>query len=46
MSECQTAFEELKLVLSTPPVFALPDKKGTFILDTDACKTDIGDVLS
>lgn len=45
-SECQTAFEELKLALTTPPVLALPDEHGTFILDTDACETSIGAVLS
>jgi len=44
--ECQEAFEQLKRALSTPPILALPNDEGTFVLDTDAAESSIGAVLS
>ena len=46
LTECQEAFEKLKEVLSTPPILALPNDEGTFVLDTDAAESSIGAVLS
>ena len=40
--EQQTAFEKLKSALQTTPVLAIPDKTGTFVLDTDASDKAIG----
>jgi hypothetical protein len=40
--EQQTAFEKLKSALQTTPVLAIPDKTGTFLLDTDASDKAIG----
>lgn len=40
--EQQTAYERLKSALQTTPVLAIPDKTGTFILDTDASDKAIG----
>ncbi|MGL5706847.1 MAG: reverse transcriptase domain-containing protein [Aeromonas sp.] len=48
-SECQHAFDTLKLKLTTAPVLAFPNLNigaGEFILDTDASDTGIGAVLS
>jgi len=42
----QESFEQLKLVLTTPPVLAMPSDSGEFVLDTDASDTEIGSVLS
>src|SRR5277367_1039545 len=45
----QTAFENLKKALTSPPILAYPiygDDAGTFCLDTDACDTGLGAVLS
>jgi len=44
--EAQAAFEALKEALTTPPVLAMPNDVGEMILDTDACDTTIGAVLS
>ena len=44
--DCQLAFEELKLALTSPPVLALPNDKDMYILDTDAANLSIGCVLS
>ena len=44
--ECQAAFDALKQALVSPPVLAMPDDHGTFILDTDASDSSIGAVLS
>ena len=43
---CQSAFEELRKCLSTPPILAFPDFSREFILDTDASDCGIGGVLS
>ncbi|CAH8445461.1 unnamed protein product [Dicrocoelium dendriticum] len=48
-NECQNAFAELKVHLTTPPILALPDtspESGAFVLDTDASDEAIGAVLS
>ena len=44
--ESQEAFEQLKSVLTSAPVLAMPDEESVFVLDTDAALTSIGDVLS
>ena len=44
--ECQSAFERLKVKLTTAPVLAYPDYGRPFILDTDASDVGIGGVLS
>ena len=43
---CQEAFDELKKRLTSPPILAMPNEEGPFILDCDACETLIGAVLS
>ena len=43
---CQTAFEELKVHLTSAPVLAYPKLKTKFMLDTDASDVAIGAVLS
>ena len=42
----QQSFEELKIALTTPPILAMPNDTGEFVLDTDASDTGIGGVLS
>ena len=42
----KAAFYELKELLSSPPVLALPITDGEYILDTDASQNSIGAVLS
>ncbi|XP_061191756.1 uncharacterized protein LOC133199998 [Saccostrea echinata] len=44
--EQATAFEELKIALTSAPVLAYPLAEGTMILDTDASNFSIGAVLS
>jgi len=44
--EGKRAFDELKVAVTTPPVLAMPNDTGEFILDTDASDTGIGAVLS
>ena len=44
--ECQKAFEELKIKMTTAPVIAFPRDDETFILDCDASNEAIGAVLS
>ena len=44
--KCQEAFEELKKRLVSPPILAMPNDDGPFVLDCDACDTSIGSVLS
>jgi len=36
----------LKYCLMTGPILSLPKNDGTYILDTDACDTGLGAVLS
>jgi len=45
-TECQQAFDVLKEKLMAEPVLALPNDKGTYILDTDASDFGLGAVLS
>ena len=40
------SFEELKDELTSAPILSYPQRDGYFILDTDACDTGIGAVLS
>ena len=42
----QEAFETLKNALTSSPVLAMPNDRGEFVLDTDACDRAIGAVLS
>jgi len=44
--ETQRAFEMLRDALTLPPVLAMPNDTGDFVLDTDACDQTIGAVLS
>ena len=45
-SACETAFQELKSALITPPVLQFPDMNKEFTLTTDASGTAIGYILS
>ena len=45
-STCQQAFDELKAKLTGPEITAFPRDDCPFLLDTDACDTGIGAVLS
>ncbi|KAJ8017967.1 hypothetical protein HOLleu_44301 [Holothuria leucospilota] len=44
--ECELAFTKLKQALTSAPILAYPEEKGTFVLDTDASDFGIGSVLS
>jgi len=44
--ECQEAFDRLKVVLTSAPVLAMPDKDSPFTLDVDAADVDRGRFLS
>lgn len=44
--KCEDAFSTLKEKLVSSPILAYPKEEGMFILDTDACDTGIGAVLS
>jgi len=41
----QTAFDQLKAALCSPPVLIIPDQTKQFVLNCDACKFAIGAVL-
>jgi len=43
---CQSAFDELKAALPSPPMLALPSETGMYCLDTDASDKSISAVLS
>ena len=45
-SACQESFDRLKEILTGPEIMAFPRDMGEYILDTDACDTSIGCVLS
>ena len=45
-AQCAQAFNQLKDCLTSTPILAMPDWSKPFILDTDACDTGIGAVLS
>lgn len=44
--EMMSSFNELKNILTTPPILSPPNQSGMFILDTDASNIAIGAVLS
>jgi len=44
--ECQQAFNQLKDLLTSAPILALPTDKGSYVLDCDARDIGIGAVLS
>ena len=44
-TDCDKAFQELKLKLSTAPVLAIPDPTAPFELITDSCGFSIGAAL-
>ena len=44
--ETQEAFDALKEALTSPPILAMPNDTGEFVLDTDASDRTIGAVLS
>ena len=44
-NDCQSAFEQIKQLLTAPPVLAFPDFSKDFILYTDASQIAIGYVL-
>ncbi len=43
--ECQNAFDQLKQRPTLSPILAYPDFTKPFIVETDACKSDLGAVL-
>ena len=43
--EAKTAFNQLKAVVSKPPILALPDFNQTFIMECDASGSGLGAVL-
>jgi len=45
-TECQQAYDTLKLELMTKPILALPTDDGTYMLDADVSNFGLGAVLS
>ena len=45
-ADCQKSFDNLKQCLTTAPILAMPIWSKPFIIDTDACDSGIGAVLS
>jgi len=43
--EAQASFEGLKILLTSPPILAMPNDSDDIILDTDACDRSIGAIL-
>lgn len=44
-SECEQSFQDLKRVLTSAPVLALPASNGRFVIYNDASHKDLGCVL-
>jgi len=44
-SAADTAFQQLKSVMTETPVLALPNFAIPFVVETDACATEVGAVL-
>ena len=44
--EMQASFKQLRSIMASPPVLALPSFKGSFVLYTDACNASVGAVLA
>ena len=45
-SECEKAFEDLKIALCSDPVLRNPDSDKAFVLQPDASERELGAVLS
>jgi len=43
--DCESAFQELKRALTSPPILVAPSDNGQYVLDTDASDTALGAVL-
>lgn len=43
--EAQQMFDKLKLIMSKPPVLALPNFEKPFTIETDALVQGMGDML-
>ena len=45
-ADSQKSFDNLKQCLTTAPILAMPNWSKPFIIDTDACDSGIGEILS